>query len=119
MWTYEQGSGRLLHNGILIGTGYSGHATGIDNTALEDIPYVGPLPRGIYSIAAPIDHPRLGPCSLPLTQISGDSFGRSAFFIHGDNSLGNDSASEGCIIMPRAVRDQIATSGDNQLTVVA
>jgi hypothetical protein len=119
MWTYEQATGNLSHDGQPVGTGYSGHDAGVDNPAMEGVSCTGPLPCGTYSIAAPVTHPKLGPIAMRLTQTSGESFGRGGFFVHGDNSLGNESASEGCIILPRAVRMQIAASGDQALTVVA
>jgi len=44
-----------------------------------------------------------------LTPIEGtDTFGRSGFMVHGDNQALNHSASEGCIVAPRFIRDQIA-----------
>jgi hypothetical protein len=43
---------------------------------------------------------------------------RTAFRIHGDNRAQNHSASEGCIIENRNVRNQIANSGDNCLIVI-
>jgi hypothetical protein len=42
---------------------------------------------------------------MRLTQLTGDTFGRGGFFLHGDNSLGNESASEGCIILSRWAAD--------------
>jgi hypothetical protein len=46
-------------------------------------------------------------------------FGRSGFFIHGDNQAMNHTASEGCIILPHAARIAIASSGDRGLRVIA
>jgi hypothetical protein len=48
---------------------------------------------------------------------STDVCGRSGFFMHGDNSTG--VASEGCIVMPLAVRQRIGAGGDRALTVIA
>jgi hypothetical protein len=45
-------------------------------------------------------------------------FGRSDFYIHGDNPALNYTASEGCIILARPIREQIAASGDNDLQVL-
>jgi hypothetical protein len=55
---------------------------------------------------------------MPLTP-SGDTFGRSDFFIHGDNAQLNHSASDGCIILVREIRQQIVDSLDSDLQVVA
>jgi hypothetical protein len=45
--------------------------------------------------------------------------GRDGFLIHGDNKLGNRSASHGCIILDRVTRQKIADSKDRHLIVVA
>ena len=121
MWIYQQSTGKLSHSGIgrhLVGTGYSGHGAGVNNPALQSEHCIGPLPVGTYDIGAPITHPRLGPVSMHLSQTSGEDFGRDGFWIHGDNGLGNQSASEGCIVMARDVREQVADSGDMDLAVV-
>jgi hypothetical protein len=66
----------------------------------------------------PPDH--LGPVALPLTPDPGNEmFGRSAFFVHGDNAQMNHSASCGCIILPREVRVLISDSPDRVLLVTA
>jgi hypothetical protein len=44
-----------------------------------------------------------------------DTFGRSAFLIHGDNLT--HTASHGCIILRREVRVQINQSTDRELIV--
>jgi len=46
-----------------------------------------------------------------------DSYGRTGFQIHGDNSSGNQSASHGCIVADPKIRDNIGRSGDNVLRV--
>jgi hypothetical protein len=47
-----------------------------------------------------------------------DTLGRDGFLIHGDSVENPGTASHGCIILPRAVRDQISASGDKQIQVV-
>lgn len=49
---------------------------------------------------------------------SNNMFGRDAFRIHGDNSRGDQSASQGCIILHPNIRNQISNSGDNILHVI-
>jgi hypothetical protein len=98
-WLYKQTSGELDHSGTVVGTGYSGHGPGLNNPAMQQAHDVGPIPQGGYTIGpprTPIDH--LGPLALPLTHVSGNVFGRSEFFIHGDNTAHDHSASDGCII---------------------
>jgi hypothetical protein len=119
-WTYKQSSGELDHDGAVAGTGYSGHGDGLNNPAMQSAADVGPIPQGVYTIGLPHSPPdHLGPLAMPLTHVSGDIFGRSAFFIHGDNAAGNHSASDGCIILARPIRQQIADSPDRDLQVIA
>lgn len=121
MWQYEQKSGRLLHDGAVIGIGYSGHGVGLNNHAMQDQHGVGPIPCGLYTIGDPLDPPdHLGPLAMPLTPDAGNEmFGRSALFIHGDNAHLNHTASDGCLILPHGFRQQIADSDDDQLQVVS
>ena len=66
------------------------------------------------------DNPKLGAFAMSLTpDPSNEMFNRSGFFIHGDTSAMNHSASEGCIIIGRSFRNQLAASDDNQLQVIA
>lgn len=119
MFTYEQKTGVLSHNGEKIGTGYSGHGTGYDNPDAQSQAGIGPIPKGRWKIGTFFDHPHLGPDVSHLTAEPGtETFGRSAFFIHGDNADLNHSASDGCIVLDRASRDRIRDSGDTELEVI-
>ena len=127
MWTYQQSTGELAdHTGKVVGSGYSGgnkgaNPEGINNPALQDKPKIGPIPQGIYTIEAPVDHATTGPYSLPLKPDPGNEmFHRSDFLIHGDDKghPGQRHASEGCIIMAPAIRHAVWRSGDTQLQVV-
>ena len=119
-WIYEQSTGNLSLNTVFIGKGYSGIATGLNNPAAQDQPNIGPIPQGTYTIGpahTPPDH--LGPLAMPLYPDPGNTmFGRFGFFMHGDNQLMNNTASNGCIIMSYDIRHQVATSNDTVLTVV-
>jgi Protein of unknown function (DUF2778) len=117
MWTYSQTTGALAHDGCAIGTGYSGHGDGLDNPAMEAVHSVGPLPRGPWRIGAWHDHPHLGPCVAALTPIGHAPHCRSAFFIHGDNSAANHTASDGCIVLGPLLRQAMALSADTCLEV--
>jgi hypothetical protein len=118
-WTYSQSTGRLRHNGVLVGRGYSGHgltaAGGRDNPAMQNVPNQGPIPQGQWRIGPAHRDPHKGPVVMRLTPVGHSTFGRSGFLIHGNNTANN--ASEGCIILGPALRRQIAHSGDNVLTV--
>lgn len=120
-WTYAQRSGEMSHNGEPIEPGYAGNGDGLNNPDAQDQMSVGPLPRGSYTIGAPTDNAHMGPFVLPLTPDPGNTmFGRSGFFIHGDKINGPPhTASDGCIILSRGTRNDIASSGDTALVVVA
>ena len=122
MWQYQQSTGQMTDpNGNVVATGYSGHNGGINDPSQQSSPNIGPLPQGNYTIGpahTPPDH--LGVFALPLYPDPNNTmFGRFGFFIHGDNQFMNQTASDGCIIMPLTVRESIANSGDNALTVIA
>ena len=118
-WTWLITSGTLLNlNGIPVAHGYAGHGNGLNNPKAISVPDVGPLPVGSYQIGQPIQDDHVGVFALPLTpDPSNEMFGRSAFFIHGDNPSLNHTASDGCIILPRQVREDISNSGDAELIV--
>jgi RHS repeat-associated protein len=126
-WEWSQSLGTMTHvddaTGARrnVGTGYSGHGAGVNNPAAEDQQDVGPIPRGEYSIGPqqPIGAGGRLPAAMAVTPARGNNMhGRSNFAIHGDNRRGDRSASEGCIILPRPVRNEIGNSGDNCLRVV-
>lgn len=118
-WTYSQSTGQLRHNGTLVGVGYSGAgltaASGRNNPSMQNQSNVGPIPQGQWSIGTAYNHPTKGPTVMALSPVGHNALGRTAFLIHGNNATNN--ASEGCIIMVPAIRQQIANSGDNVLTV--
>ena len=118
-WLYEQESGALSHNVELIATGYSGADDGKNNPAMQKIHNKGPIPIGAYTIGAPRNTMTHGPFVLPLTpDDENEMFGRSGFLIHGDSVVHPGTASEGCIILSRQIREQIWNSGDRELEVV-
>jgi Protein of unknown function (DUF2778) len=85
-WTYAQTTGELQRDGKLVATGYSGNGPGKNNPAMEDVPNIGPIPSGDWTIAGPpVDTPAHGPYVLhlkPATET--ETVGRSAFLIHGE-----------------------------------
>jgi len=88
---------------------------GRDNPAEQAVPNVGPIPQGRYSISAPFETVKQGPCVMRLTPVGHDALGRDGFLIHGDN-LTHD-ASTGCIVLPPETREAIAASPDRDLEV--
>lgn len=115
--SYAVKLGRLTFPGRIAFGLYSGHGDGLNNPEKENDKGVGPLPRGLYRIVQWRDDPHLGPCVAQLQQVKGETFGRSGFYIHGDNALMNHSASDGCIIAPRDVRFAFRATGILYLTV--
>lgn len=120
-WTYTQSSGALSHDGELIATGYAGIGPGLNNPADQDKPFQGPLPTGSYGIGPVIaDGGHLGPYVMALSPWAvNNMFGRSGFYIHGDNQDQNNTASNGCIVLARQWRTMIANSNDTLLVVTA
>lgn len=123
MWKYSQTTGRLLApDGVLEGVGYSGHGPGVNNPFYEDTPNVGPIPQGLYTISPFFNDPQKGRwvCRL-IPDPANQMFGRSGFMLHGDavGHVGEEIASEGCIIMGRAIRQAVAASSDKALLVTS
>jgi hypothetical protein len=59
---------------------------------------------------------------MALTQISGESYGRGSFYIHGASSVHPELSSDGCIILPREARielDEAMTAAGNRVLAVA
>jgi len=119
MWTWDQSAGLLMRAGKSW-RGYSGAGRGKNNPVMEAAVGVGPIPQGRWTIRGQHDSANTGPCTLVLTPDHGtQTFGRSEFRIHGDSIAHPGTASHGCIILPRAVRDAIWASGDRALQVIA
>jgi|HubBroStandDraft_5_1064220.scaffolds.fasta_scaffold300631_2 hypothetical protein len=122
MFTYEQLTGRLSHDGELMGTGYSGLAEGKNNPAMERIHDVGPIPRGSYTIGPEFQSEKHGPVVHKLAPNDGtDEYGRDGFLMHGDSNAHPGAASLGCIVIGRPTRLAVSAlqqAGDDQLTVV-
>lgn len=125
MWRYIQKTGELLRvadNGSTtsVGRGYSGRGQGLNNPAMQDVGGIGPIPVGRWRIGAPYVSPNVGPFTMALTPVERkQTFGRGDFRIHGDNFHRDQSASRGCIVLSRELRERIHESCDNELEVVA
>ncbi|MEW8693750.1 MAG: RHS repeat-associated core domain-containing protein, partial [Candidatus Thiodiazotropha endolucinida] len=122
-WIYSQSSGQMSHQPISggppapVSLGYSGNGIGLNNPSLQSQTNTGPIPQGTYDIGAP--HSGSGPVTIPLIPDPlNNMYGRNDFAIHGDNSCMCNSASQGCIILPRNIRQQMINSGDYILRVI-
>lgn len=125
MWRWDQSAGVLTRDGKHVSNGYSGKGRGKNNPALQAVPGVGPIPAGRWKITGRYDSGRVGPFALRLEAVDaafGDDThagtGRGAFRIHGDSVRSPGEASNGCIILPRVIRELIWNSGDRDLEVV-
>lgn len=118
MVSYDQNTGHIAIRNTLIGTGYSGFGPGLDNPDMESVPSVGPIPRGGWIIDRWDDHHgEKGPQVAVLSPHGHNAHGRSAFLIHGDNADGNHTASHGCIVANRIIRNALRASGETELEV--
>lgn len=111
--TFNQKSGMVLlfegNSRTPLGYGYSGDSEHYNKPDTQSLKNQGVIPRGVYSISPPEKHPTLGEVVMRLTPDAGNEmFGRSGFYIHGDNKDMNHTASQGCIILAREVRVTLA-----------
>lgn len=119
MHQWDQSKGEWTYNGVIFAHGYSGLNLGKNNPAMEAAKGIGPIPEGAWTIGDHYDSGNTGPFTIMLTPKPGtNTFGRADFRIHGDSLAHPGSASHGCIILPRAIREAIVASGDHDLTVV-
>jgi hypothetical protein len=119
-WTYTQLHGQAIHNGQIVGIGYSGYHEGKNNPDMEAVHAVGPIPRGHWRIVRWDDHHGdKGPQVAVLEPVGHNAHGRTEFLIHGDSASHPGEASHGCIIMARPIRDQWRASGDMDIEVTA
>ncbi|MCO6518695.1 tlde1 domain-containing protein [Snodgrassella sp.] len=119
-WTYSQSTGILKHNGRFVAKGYAGKGIGTNNTKMENVPNIGPIPKGKYTLIELIQsHPTTGKYSIRLLPASNNKmYGRSGFLIHGDSRKSSGTASSGCIILKLVYRKQMWESNDRQLQVI-
>ena len=117
-WTYSQTTGVLTDpsGNVAASNGYSGAGRGRNNQSMENVANTGPIPRGSYRIGDAHHSAHTGPVSMNLSPAGAtNTFGRSAFRIHGDNL--SHTASQGCVILGRDVRERINGSTDRTLIV--
>lgn len=122
MWIYEIDSGRISRAGALLAVGYSGAPGAVNDASKTNIPDVGPLPEGFYTLGTPIPmEQKVGAYAIPLIpDLENQMYGRSGFFMHGDNTKMNQSASKGCIVAPLFARERVGQgiADDNRLQAI-
>jgi non-ribosomal peptide synthetase component E (peptide arylation enzyme) len=125
-WTFEIVTGKMYApDGNYVGSGYAGGNLGrnpeaINNPFKQDQHNIGPLPAGMYTFGEWLDkHPKLGKDVFSLAPDKDNvMYGRSGFYCHGD-TVKPRCASEGCIVMPNAVRKAMYNSDCHRLKVMA
>lgn len=120
MWIYDQSSGLLTRSGVVVSRGYAGRGKGKNNPSMQAAVAVGPIPQGMWKITERYNSKNVGPYALKLVPEKGtETFGRSGFRVHGDSIANPGTASRGCIVLPRKIREKIWSSGDRELKVIA
>jgi hypothetical protein len=115
MATYSQSTGKFTTSDGTSYDGYSGNGEGLNNPSKESVPFVGPIPKGEYTVTN--SNSSKGPTTLVLTPAeSNNMHGRFGFLIHGDNKKGDHSASEGCIIVGPDARKKISIGDKIRVT---
>lgn len=124
---YSQSSGLVTDSeGTIVAHGWAGNHEGKNNPDMQDKHNIGPLPRGLYRVGPwhthgtiPGESGRLGPMVAHLEQIEGETFGRSAFFIHGpsSNPVRHGEESQGCIVIPYVERKAVRDLNPDTVTV--
>jgi RHS repeat-associated protein len=118
--SYSQSTGHLVCFDVFTGVrvvdvfGYAGYGHGKNDPDMQGVEWVGPLPRGVYTIGQTLDRNKTGPMTIMLMfeRETTDPFpsnrSKDQMRIHGDKKgkpPGN--ASEGCIVANRDARKRI------------
>jgi hypothetical protein len=120
MWIYRIATGEMVkEDGTILAVGWSGQGAHKNNPDSTGVKNFGPLPCGKYSISAPVNTSTHGPYVLRLSPDPSNAMqGRDGFLIHGAAKADPERSSQGCVILQRASREAVWTSGDHTLAVV-
>jgi hypothetical protein len=118
-YTWDQSAGALYDGAKLISPGYSGKGRGKNNPSLQGMQGVGPIPAGRWKMVNVYNSAKVGKFTITLHSMDDAVLddthtptGRGAFRIHGDSIREPGSASNGCIILPLAIRKMIYKAGN-------
>jgi RHS repeat-associated protein len=113
-------SGRIIADA----DGYAGRGEGRNNPNMQDVPFVGPLPTGVYDMYPAWNSPTTGRVTIPLKHQGGPkdfppTRSPDLMRIHGPNPDHPDDSSKGCIVVPKNARVPVAQQcgGSGTLTV--
>jgi hypothetical protein len=117
---YSQVSGEWRKDNKHFAYGWSGFEDGINIPAMQNIPYIGPIPCGAWKIIGPpVDDPETGKYTLIVVPDSATQiFGRNSFRLHGRSAAKPFDSSKGCLVLELVYRQQVWGSGDTNLLVV-
>lgn len=121
MWKYVQSTGEMFKSdGTLLEQGYSGAPDYQNKPDYQCEKDKGPIPRGYYTLGQSYDDQGgKGTVVIPLQPyVDNEMCDRDGFLIHGDKIGAPGTASNGCIILSKPSRQEIATSQDKKLFVV-
>ncbi len=123
-WTWKQNTGEMFGpDGKVFACGYAGKGAGLNNSDMQMVKSIGPLPCGWYTIS-PLEpsHGHLGTNVSFLAPDNPNSytmFGRGGFYLHGRKGPQDMDASEGCIILDKGARLAVINSKDKRLHVIS
>jgi hypothetical protein len=119
IWIYNQQTGAGYLGRLKKWDGYSGFGDDKNKYESQGKPGMGPIPVGAYNIGSLSDDYHHGPVAIHLVPVVGTNvFGRSGFLVHGDSIESPGAASHGCIIAPRAIREDMVDGHDKLLLVI-
>jgi hypothetical protein len=104
-WGSFSSSYPAANSAALIGYGYSGQPSFLNDIHKENLKNIGPLPAGMYTITSVYNDPKRGDHACVLTPMPGNNmYDRGGFLIHGDTATESHDASDGCIVTPLWMR---------------
>src|ERR1017187_3142261 len=121
MWEYQQTAHTILRpdGSVLTNQSYSGHGAGLNNPAMQNIPNVGPIPQGPYTLSPFFTHPLLGKLVARFMPKPGNTeCGRSGCDLHGDNQYLNPRGMGGGGVVGEPYRLEISQSADTDWMVI-
>jgi RHS repeat-associated protein len=117
--TYSQSSGSLICIDATTGipylntTGFSGNGLGTNQPAFQNVPNIGPIPSGTYTVGPP--NGALGPNTRPLVPDTLANFPSlrdpNSFFLHGGTE------SHGCVINNNPGNRSVIPTGETFIVV--
>ncbi len=106
-----------MHNGVVVGRGYSGAPGYVNDPARENVHDHGVIPAGHYRIGTAATYTNMSDC-VRLFPVGHNAYGRTRLWMHGNDRHGGRASSTGCVVMDLIYRRAVINSGDTDLMVV-